>query len=274
MTINKVKSLDGYRCYVRLPAFRTFAGALAMGGSQNFLGAKWVGLIVRHTPPRSREKVALKLIAISPHYFYDEDPAAGADRLRTSRNQLVNDVLDRYLHLNMRVIDFGCGPGYCSKAVANRVKVVEGVDISIGVLACAEALNGASNIEYETPTQCSSRNEPVDLVFSFAVVQHMSEAGLVDTFAMLRRRLKLGGTLIVHFALPENGWRTEMEWQGDTTLKGMIKRQIGLRCSGRTVETMTRLLNQAGFAHTRVEALCFQTKIEDDIATQYIAVAS
>jgi len=252
---------------------RTLIGIFAAGGSQNFLGARWVAPTICHTPSRWRQNIALRFLALSPHYFYAEDRGAEADRNRRSRAELVNDLLVPYLQPDMRVIDYGCGPGFCASEVAPKVKTVEAVDISSGVLACAETLNGAPNIEYVIPFECARRTELVDLVYSFAVVQHMSDAAFVDTFVMLRSRLRPGGSLLVHFALPENLWRTEQEWRGDTTLRARVKLRIGLNCFGRSADTMTKLLNQTGFDEVRIEALAGRTNVDDDIATQHWAIA-
>ncbi len=251
---------------------RAAVGVFAAGGSQNFLGARWVAPIVHHTPPRLQQNVALKLLALSPHYFYSE-PEAEVDRNRRSRSELVDDLLAPYLEPGMRIIDYGCGPGFFASAVAPRVAAVEAVDISTGVLACAEVLNGAPNIEFETPVECGRRIEPVDLVFSFAVVQHLPDATLVDVLAMLRRRLRPNATVLLHFALPEDSWRTEQEWKGDRTLTGRAKLRFGLNCFGRSASTMTNRLNQAGFDDVRIEPIAGRTNVDDDIATQQLAIA-
>jgi len=49
------------------------------GGSQNFLGARWIERVVDGVPESARERVALRFLALSPHYFYDRDLAAEAD---------------------------------------------------------------------------------------------------------------------------------------------------------------------------------------------------
>jgi SAM-dependent methyltransferase len=252
---------------------RALAGVLASGGSQNFLGARWVATTIRHAPPRWQRDMARRFLALSPHYFYAEDRQAEATRNQESRAQLVEDLLAQYLQPDMRVIDYGCGPGYCAIAVAPSVSAVEAVDISTGVLACAATLNGAPNIYYETPAECGCRPELVDLAYSFAVVQHLSDATLVEALAVLRRRLRPDGTLLIHFALPEDDWRTEQEWRDDTTLRGRARLRIGLNCFGRSSSMMTELLNQAGFDRVRIEPLAGHTGVDDDIAKQHWAIA-
>jgi cyclopropane fatty-acyl-phospholipid synthase-like methyltransferase len=251
---------------------RMVVGIFATGGTQNFLGAGWIAPIVRHTPHRWRQNVSLRFLALSPHYFYAKDRNAESDRNRRSRAELVGDLLLQHLNPSMRVIDYGCGPGYCAIEVASKVAIVEAVDISSGVLACADSLNGAPNVEYELPDECARRTEVVDLAYSFCVIQHMSDAILADAFEMLRNRLRPQGTLLVHFALPENHWRTEEEWREDTTLKGRVKLRVGLNCFGRSAESVSELLNRAGFDDVRIESLAGRTSV-DDIANQYWAIA-
>jgi cyclopropane fatty-acyl-phospholipid synthase-like methyltransferase len=246
---------------------------LASGGAQNFLGAKWVALTVRHTPTFWRKTVALRFLALSPHYFNTTDRESEADRIRKSRVQLTDDLLVPHLQSNMRVIDFGCGPGYCASAVSSKVEEVEAVDISAGVLACASVLNPAPNIHYLSVTESAGRTEPIDLVYSFAVVQHMSDEVLKRTLINLRRRLRTGGILLLHFASVEDGWRTEQEWRSDTTLLGRTKLRVGLNCFGRSREIMTDLLNAVGFNDVRIEDMTEYTNVEDDIATQHWVLA-
>jgi cyclopropane fatty-acyl-phospholipid synthase-like methyltransferase len=229
--------------------------------------------VIRHTPQRWRQSVVLRFLALSPHYFYGDSREDESDRNRRSRAELVEDLLSSYLHPDMQVLDYGCGPGYWASAVASKVLTVEAVDISTGVLACADVLNGASNIEYETPVACARRTDTVDLAYSFAVVQHMPDVALTDTLAMLRRRLRPNGTLLVHFALPDDSWRTEQEWRNDRTMKGRVKLRVSLNCFGRSVDRMTNLLSDAGFADVQIEALAGQTNVDDDIARQHWAIA-
>jgi hypothetical protein len=82
------------------------------GSSQNFLGAPWVASLVDTMPEPVRERAALRFLSFSPHYFYDRDIRAEAERNRQSRRALAEALIAPYLSPRMRVIDYGCGPGY------------------------------------------------------------------------------------------------------------------------------------------------------------------
>jgi hypothetical protein len=102
------------------------------GGGQNFLGVRWVARAVTSSPEGLRERMALRLLSLSPHYFYDGDIGAEAERNRRSRAALVDQIIAPYLTDQAQVIDYGCGPGYLARAVAGRAAHVDAVDISAG----------------------------------------------------------------------------------------------------------------------------------------------
>src|SRR5258708_27973334 len=116
------------------------------GGSQNFLGARWVAGVVDNAPLAAREGVALRLLALSPHYFYDRDVRREHARNRQSPHILADTLIAPYLTPDARVLDYGCGPGYLAAAVAKMAAHVAAVDISRGVLACARALIGGAHL--------------------------------------------------------------------------------------------------------------------------------
>ncbi len=258
---------------VRRAAHAAVAAATARG-PQNFLGAPWVEHLLRVAPPIRREELALWLISLSPHYFYDRDRHAEAERNRRSREGLVADVLMEHLDPGFRALDYGCGPGYMANAVAGHVRHLEAVDVSRGVLACARVLNGATNITYETPDEAGRRREPVDVAYSFAVVQHLTDETFRSVLALLRRRVRRGGTLLIHFPLPDDDWRTEGEWTSDTSATGRAKLRFGLNCFGRDEDQVKALVTTAGFDEVRVEPLAGLTSADSDIARQRLLVAA
>jgi 2-polyprenyl-3-methyl-5-hydroxy-6-metoxy-1,4-benzoquinol methylase len=159
------------------------------GGSQNFLGARWVEWAVARCPRATRGRVALRFLSLSPHYFYDRDLAAEAARNRRSRQILADELIAPLVAPGARVLDYG--PGYLAAAVAGRAGQVDAVDISRGVLACARALNGLPNIRYQTPDEYRAAGL-VDLAYSFAVVQHLRTEALVRALELLAAALRPG----------------------------------------------------------------------------------
>jgi len=221
-----------------------------------------------------RTSLVLHLLSLSPHYFFTSDLHAEDARNRTSREGLTGQLLAEFLNPDTVALDYGCGPGYMAAAVARRVRLVEAVDISRGVLACAGVLNAASNITYETPEEARDRPELVDLAYSFAVVQHLSDETFREVLSMLRRRIRPDGLLVLHFALPIDGWRTEDQLKADSSMQGRAKLRFGLNCFGRGVDHVATMVTDAGFSLVRIESLAGKTDADSDIAAQHWLVAS
>jgi SAM-dependent methyltransferase len=244
------------------------------GGSQNFLGARWVERVVDGVPESARERVALRFLALSPHYFYDRDLAAEANRNRQSRQILADGLVVPQLVPDARVLDYGCGPGYLAAAVADKAAYVAAVDISRGVLACARVLNGRPNVTYQMPEQFRAGGGLVDLAYSFAVVQHLRTAVLEQMIEVLAAAVRPGGTLLLHFAMAENGYRTEADWLADGSLAGRAKLRYGLNCFARSAAEMTSRVTGAGFTDAVVRPLSGRITIPgDDIPEQHLLMA-
>ncbi|MGD0242894.1 MAG: class I SAM-dependent methyltransferase [Streptosporangiaceae bacterium] len=257
------------------------AGGLAVqlatsGAQQNFLGASWVARLVDAVPGQARERAALRLLSLSPHYFYDRDIRAEAERNRRSRRALAEALVAPHLNSRARVIDYGCGPGYMARAVAGIAAHVDAVDISRGVLACARALNGDPGVSYLTPEELGRREGQADLAYSFAVVQHMRTEAVIRALCLLAAKLRSEGTLLVHFAEPgPGGWRTEAEWDAGRSLAGRLRRRYGLNCFGRTSAEMRDLAARHGFVGITVTPLGGQLSVpgDDDITSQHMLTA-
>ncbi len=247
----------------------------AWGGSQNFLGARWVEHAVSSAPRPVRQQVALRLLALSPHYFYSRDIRAEDARNRQSRQFLADVLVAPHLTAEMRVVDYGCGPGYLAHAVAGKVAQVHAVDISRGVLACARVLNDRPNISYQTPDELGRRRVTADLAYSFAVVQHLRAEAVAGMLSLLAGTVRRGGTLLLHFAVPgPGGWRTEADWLADSSLAGRARLRYGLNCFGRPAAEMTRLARAHGFADVLVTPLNGSLAWPgDDIAGQHLLTA-
>jgi SAM-dependent methyltransferase len=250
-------------------------GRATGGGTQNFLGARWVERAVTRAPRSVREQVALRFLSLSPHYFYDRDLAAEDARNRRSRQILADQLIAPHLPPGARVLDYGCGPGYLAGAVARQAGQVHGVDISRGALACARVLNGQPNITYLTPDEFRAAAEPVDVAYSFAVIQHLRTDALLAALALLGESIRPGGKLLLHFAVPsEEGYRTERHWLADGSLSGRAKLRFGLNCFGRSADEMTELVAGCGFTDVTARPLAGSITIPgDDIPDQHFLTA-
>ena len=268
---------------VSMPVMKTaqLAGRVTVqlatsGPGQNFLGAPWVAYMLDAMPGPVRERAALRLLSFSPHYFFDRDLRAEAARNRRSRRALAEALIVPYLPPRATVIDYGCGPGYMARAVAETAGHVDAVDISRGVLACARVLNGDPGITYQTPDEFRRRSGQADLAYSFAVVQHMRTTAIAGALRLLAAKIRTGGTLIMHFAEPgQGGWRTETDWDAGRSLAGRVKRSYGLNCFGRTSAEMTDLVAAYGFTDVTVTPLRGQLTVPDgdDITGQHMLIA-
>jgi hypothetical protein len=139
------------------------------------------------------------------------------------------------------------------------------------VLACARALNGRPNITYRTPEEFRASACPVDVAYSFAVVQHLRTG---EMLTQLAAAVRPGGLLLLHFATAENGYRTEAQCLADGSPAGRVRLRYGLNCFARTPAQMTDLLTRHGFRDAVVRPLNAVTSIpDDDIPDQQLLTA-
>lgn len=254
---------------------RLVAITAASAGEQNFLGARWVPVVLAATPQRLRTDAALRLLALSPHYFAPGQRIrhSEAERNRQTRQVLADEVLARYLHPDDDVLDVGCGPGYLAAAVAPRVHSVTAVDVSPGVLACARILNPAPNLEYRTVDEFTRTRRDVDVVYSFAVVQHLTDEVFARALRDWHAALRPGGLLILHVVVDDPQWRTEAQWRADRGLVGRVKFRFGLNCFGRTAEQVRGLAAAAGFGELELVPMATVVDVDDDVARQHLLLA-
>lgn len=229
---------------------------------QSFIGARWLTALLRNAPASTKRGLALRVLGLSPHYFltyvnpdykklsYKQFLEAEFDRNTKGREKIYREILQGFLKNDDVVLDYGCGPGFLARAVAPNVQQVYGLDISRGALECAKILNGAENINYV----CALNGEKeqvkaasLDAIYSFAVIQHVSDEILKEILAFCFQKLKSGGRLVLQVQLEEAGWRTEEEWKTDKSLAGRVKYSQGLHCFARTAESVNQMVTAAGF---------------------------
>jgi SAM-dependent methyltransferase len=128
--------------------------------------------------------------------------------LETGRREI--DALIAYLDergLNgkrRRALDFGCGAGRLTHALASHFDEVIGVDFARWIIAGATRLHGSTpHLEFRVNASRrleSIASETIDLVYTRLVLQHISPRYVRDYLAEFVRVLGPGGVLV--FQLP------------------------------------------------------------------------
>jgi SAM-dependent methyltransferase len=255
--------------------------------SQTFIGAKWIGWLLRACPARWQHGLALRVLAWSPHYFYRDineeyQSISYSDflqrefrRNQKSRQKIRDQILKPFLSDRLTALDYGCGPGFLAAAVAEKVAKVTAVDVSLGVIECARVINSAENLQYLQTGELSTIEDGcIDLAYSFAVIQHVTDVIFRLILSNAHRTLKPGGKLVLHVVLEEDGWKAQSDWEADSSLKGKIKLEYGLNCFSRSKHQVLNLVGEAGYSDmdiTPISKLC--TDDFDDICTQHLLTA-
>lgn len=237
---------------------------------QNFLGERWIQALLKRVPESKKYLWALRILSLSPHYFIDSDnPAyrlmsfdeylqANFEAITKSREGIYEKILKPHLKEGLDVLDYGCGPGFLAKATAPHVKKIYAVDISAGAITCATILNSSENVEYIVSDQNGIDMIPdgqIDAVYSFAVVQHLTNDAFEILLENCRRKLKPGGQLLLHIQRTDSVWQTEEEVKTDKSLKGKVKYQYGLHCFGRSEQEHIDIVSKHQFDEIRIEKL-------------------
>ena len=255
---------------------------IASSAQHAFLDRGWIPGLFAITPNRLRFPLALRLLSLSPHYWVyqwtnlypagmrrGEVLAREFARNAESRAQIAKHVLSRFLRPEMTVLDFGCGPGFLAREVSERVARVLATDVSRGVIACARELNRAANLTYlrnESDRLEGVEDGSVDLVYSFAVFQHLLKPQASTFFREFARVLKPGGVGVCHTILQEPG---ELR-AADPSDGGWICRRVNLRMIYFRAEEIKALARQAGLSEVEIVPVSALAEIRDDIGREHL----
>lgn len=256
---------------------------------QTFLSARWIGYFLSKTSEAKRRIWALRILSLSPHYFIDPDNQkykglshddylnAADESYAESREKLFEQILQRYVTADDTVLEYGCGPGYVAAVVARHVKKMYACDISTGALACAKILKAAPNLEYIVADDAGFSAIPddsLDVIYSFAMIQHVTDEVFEIVLANCKRKLKPSGRLVLHIQMTDDVWKTEDQWKADTSLQGKIKYKYGLHCFGRTEQAHIDVVERHGFTDIKVQSIAdFVPEEFDDICSQSLLTA-
>ena len=128
--------------------------------------------------------------------------------LQTGRDQIA--ALIEYLDARAlagrrhRALDFGCGAGRLTHALADHFNQVIGLDIAPSMIEIARRLHaGVANVEFRVNASNrleSIESDSIDLVYTLLVLQHMAPRYIREYLAEFVRVLSPGGVLV--FQLP------------------------------------------------------------------------
>jgi ubiquinone/menaquinone biosynthesis C-methylase UbiE len=109
-----------------------------------------------------------------------------------------------------KALDFGCGPGRLTQALAEHFREVHGVDIAPSMIALAHQLNkfGERCIYHlnDRPDLQLFEANTFDLVYSWLVLQHMPKQLALGYIAEFARVTKPGGVMV--FQIPDRRQQT------------------------------------------------------------------
>jgi ubiquinone/menaquinone biosynthesis C-methylase UbiE len=245
-----------------------------------FLDRFWIAWLFALCPRKRRRDLALHLLSFSPHYWvyqwtgmyppertWEEVLEGEFHRNAASRRELSEKLLSRFFQPHMTVLDFGCGPGFLAKETSRRVARVVASDVSRGVIACAKQLNPAPNLTYVTNGVADLRRVPdasIDLIYSFAVLQHLCKRQTRAFAGEFARVLKPGGMGLCHTILRDPSQANEYN------PKGWLQKRVMLRMVYYSESELRTMLAEAGFVDVQVRDVSTLADIHDDIGREQV----
>lgn len=140
-------------------------------------------------------------------------------------------------------------------------------------MKCAKILNSRKNIQYRYVSD-KVPNDTIDLVYSFAVVQHVPDEIFRKILRDVFSCLKPGGKIVFDVVLSKEGWQSESELRSDKSVKGRIKLKYALNCFSRTEKSVIELAEISGFVDIHIiPTKNMVNSIFDDICEQHLLVA-
>ena len=154
-------------------------------------------------------------------------------------------------------LDFGCGVGRLSSALADRMGRVAGIDISEPMLRTARDVIPSSAAPRVSLILSSSPRIPladgsVDLVYSSLVLQHMPEVLARGYLREFSRVLRPGGTAIIQVAeepdLSVKGWAFRLlpHWLYGVLQRRVLRYPAPMRMQGLSMQAVATALAGCG----------------------------
>lgn len=166
---------------------------------------------------------------------------------------------------------------FLANAVAGQVKKVFAADISKGVLECAKILQPAKNVEYIYAGDVRSKinGKSLDLIYSFAVIQHVTDEVYDTILDSCSKLLKDDGKIIFHVELESELWKSEQSAKEDGSIVGKVKLHCGLNCFGRKLSYFYESAAKHGFKVLGMDSIATVSKERfDDVCDGHLLVMS
>ena len=258
------------------------AAFIARSRDHAFLDRAWIGWLLRATPRGLRTPLALRLLSLSPHYWvyqwtrrYPAECSRGTILAREfarnadSRREIYDKILLRFVRPGKTVLDFGCGPGFLAKRRPPTPRRSSGWTSPAGRsrVRRSSARPRTSPTCANGPTDLSViADGSVDLVYSFAVFQHLKREQTLAFFREFGRVLRPHGEGVFHTILKKDD---EEQYAGDPG-GGWLEKNVHLRMVYLSADEIAGLLDQAGFVDVRIRPIDALADIEDDIGREHL----
>lgn len=152
-------------------------------------------------------------------------------------------------------LDFGCGAGRLTNALADHFAEVVGVDIAPAMVALAERFNhhgpGCRFVVHDSPQLSCLLDDSIDFVLSLIVLQHIEPRYAEQYLRAMVRALRPGGVMVVQ--IPSHT---------APTVKGALRRVLALprvqpllNAYRRVVERRAGAMEMYAIRRPRVEQL-------------------
>lgn len=155
------------------------------------------------------------------------------------------DLINRYVDINSRVLDMGCGTGVLEEQLAHRVKYIKAIDKYQEFLSRAENF---PNVEYEKHSvESYCDKSKYDLIMLFGVIIYLFDEELEETLKNCIHMMDDNSTLII-----KNKWTlSDEDYIIDKEYSETNKNRY--YCIYRSLEKMKNLLTDYGLSYEVVD---------------------
>lgn len=159
-------------------------------------------------------------------------------------------------------LDFGCGVGRLTRALAPHFERVVGVDVAPSMIAEARRLNEGHACRFvvnDTPDLARFDDAGFDLVYSTMVFQHMAPSLMAAYLVEFRRVLRRDGAAVFTMTSePGHTWRGRgWRWLPRPLINAYKRRHDGadavMEMHGILPDAMRRMLGECGFSVADVQ---------------------